>query len=431
MAYKKSAYRIFKDEVKKILTKIGKKDPRFWKLYMGTLEHNQHKRYLKYANLPIDDKAVIFESFMARRYADSPRAIYEYMLNSPEYKDYKFYWPFRATIMDNYMWLNDNDRTKVVQYGTEAYYKLFATAKYWVVNSRIVDAIDVRPEQVYLQCWHGTPLKRLGFDIEVKGDNAIHTKKELCKHYAVDAKKYTNMVSPSAFCTEKFISAFALDKIGRQDIIIEEGYPRNDFLVNYTEDDVARVRKELGVPEDKKLILYAPTWRDNQHVAGTGYVFDNPLDFDRLKEEIGDEYVILFRPHYFVANAFDFSKYEGWVYNVAAYPDINDLYIVSDVLITDYSSVFFDYSILKRPMLFYMYDLKYYQDTVRGFYISLDELPGPIVEEQDELFTKIKTIDDWTKSQDYKDKYQAFSSKFTYLDDGHASDRVARRVFGR
>lgn len=429
MAYRRSAYRKFKDAVRKVCSAISKKSPAFRKFYMGSLDSKQHKRYLKYAELPIDEHAVIFESFMARRYADSPRAIYEYMLNSPEYKDYHFYWSFRATVMDEYMWLNDNDRTTVIQYGNENYYKLFATAKYWVVNSRIVDAIDVRPEQVYLQCWHGTPLKRLGFDIEVEGDNSLHTKEALCKHYAIDAKKYTNMLSPSAFCTEKFTSAFGLDKIGREDIIIEEGYPRNDFLVNYTEDDRARVLSKLGVPQDKKIILYAPTWRDNQHVAGTGYVFENPLDFDRLREEIGDEYIVLFRPHYFVANAFDFSRYEGWVYDVSAYPDINDLYIVSDILITDYSSVFFDYSILKRPILFYMYDLKYYQDTVRGFYISLDELPGPIIEEQTELTDKIRTVDQWTQSEEYRKKYQTFSAKFTYLDDGHASDRVAERVF--
>ena len=429
MAYKKSAYRIFKDEVKRILTNIGKKDPRFRKLFMSQLDDKRHKRYLKYADLPIEEDVIVFESFMARRYADSPRAIYEYMLTAPEFKNFKFYWSFRATIMDEYMWLNDNERAQVIQYGNEDYYKRMATAKYWVVNSRVIDAIDVRPEQVYLQCWHGTPLKRLGFDIEVEGDNSLHTKEALCKHYAIDAKKYTNMVSPSAFCTEKFISAFGLDKIGRENIIIEEGYPRNDFLVNYTEDDVKNVRDKLGVPSDKKLILYAPTWRDNQHVAGTGYVFENPLDFDKLKEAIGDEYVVLFRPHYFVANAFDFSKYEGWVYDVSTYPDINDLYIVSDILITDYSSVFFDYSILKRPILFYMYDLKYYQDTVRGFYISLDELPGPIVEEQAELMDRIRTIDEWSKSKDYKEKYDTFSGKFTYLDDGHAAERVAKKVF--
>lgn len=431
MAYKKSAYRKLKDSIKAVITDIGKKSPLVRKLYIGGLDKKRHKRYLKYANLPIDDKAIIFESFMAKRYADSPRAIYEYMLNSPEYKDYHFYWSFLATVMDDYMWLNNNERTTVIQYGNEAYYKLFATAKYWVVNSRIIDAIDVRPEQVYLQCWHGTPLKRLGFDIQVEGDNALHSKEALCRHYKIDSMKYTYMVSPSAFCTEKFASAFALKDVGRENIIIEEGYPRNDFLVNYSDEDVKRVRKELGIPEDKKAILYAPTWRDNQHDATQGYVFDNPLDFDRLKEEFGDEYVLLFRPHYFIANAFDFSKYQGWVYDVASYPDINELYIVSDVLITDYSSVFFDYGILKRPILFYMYDLKYYKDTVRGFYISLDELPGPIVEEQSELIDKLKTVDEWTKDADYEVRYKAFSDKFTYLDDGHASERVAKKVFGK
>ena len=78
-----------------------------------------------------------------------------------------------------------------------------------------------------------------------------------------------------------------------------------------------------------------------------------------------------------------------------------------------------------------MYDLKYYQDTVRGFYISLDELPGPIVEEEADLFDRLKTVDDWTKGQEYAEKYKAFSDKFTYLDDGHASERVAKRVFGK
>lgn len=431
MAYRKNAYRLLKNHIKKGLTNIGKKSSTFKKVYAQAMFTKRHLRYKRFAKLPIDEKAIIFESFMARRYADSPRAIYEYMLSNPEYKDYRFYWSFRATIMDEYMWLNDNERTTVIQYGNMDYYRLFATAKYWVVNSRIISAIDVRPEQVYLQCWHGTPLKRLGYDIEVDGANSLHTKEALCKHYAIDARKYTNMVSPSAFCTERFISAFGLDKIGKQDIIIEEGYPRNDFLANYTGEDVERVRKGLGVPADKKLILYAPTWRDNQHVSGTGYVFDNPLDFDMLREEFGSEYVVLFRPHYFVANAFDFSKYEGWVYDVSAYPDINDLYIVSDILITDYSSVFFDYSILKRPILFFMYDLKYYQDTVRGFYISLDDLPGPIVETEEDLKDKLRTIDKWTRDAEYVKKYKTFSDKFTYLDDGHASERVVKKVFGK
>ena len=368
---------------------------------------------------------------MGKRYADSPRAIYEYMLNDPDYSDYSFVWAFVADELDKYEFLNSNERTRVIQYGTEEYYKVYATAKYWINNSRTVLVIKPRKEQVFVQCWHGTPLKRLAYDIQVEGNNDLHNKKDLCRRYTADAKKYTYMLSPSKFCTEKFTSSFGLKKIGKENIFIEEGYPRNDFLKNFTEEDTARVRKALGVPEDKKLILYAPTWRDNQHVAGTGYVFESPIDFDALREEIGEEYAVLFRPHYFVANAFDFSKYEGFVYNVADYPDINDLYIIADALITDYSSVFFDYSILERPIIFYMYDLEFYKDTVRGFYISLDELPGPIIEKEAELVEKIKTMGEWTATDEYRRKYEEFAGKFTYLDDGHASDRVVKKVFGK
>lgn len=431
MAYKKSFYRQFKDVIKAMLINIGKRSDRFRRFYEKNLDAKRHKRYLKYANLPIDKKTIIFESFMARRYADSPRAIYEYMLKNPAYRDYKFIWSFRAQDMGNYMWLNDNVRTRVIQFGNEEYYKLCATAGYWITNSRMVDSIDLRPEQTYVQCWHGTPLKRLGFDIEVKGDNSQFSKEILCEHYRIDALKYTYMLSPSRFCTKRFISAFGLRDVGREDIIIQEGYPRNDFLKNYTEKDVSRVKRELKLPRDKKVILYAPTWRDNKHDAMVGgYVFENPVDFDKLRNAIGDEYIILFRPHYFIANKFDFSRYEGFVYNVANYPEINDLYIVSDMLITDYSSVFFDYSILKRPIIFYMYDLKYYQNVVRGFYISLEDLPGPILQKESELIDSIKGVTRWTNTAAYEKKYKEFSDRFTYLDDGKATERVVKRIFG-
>ena len=432
MAYKKSFSRQFKDVIKAMLINIGKKSDRFRKIYEKGLDKKRHARYLKYAKLPIDSKTIIFESFMARRYADSPRAIYEYMLNNPAYRDYKFLWSFRAQDMNDYLWLNDNVRTRVIQFGNEEYYKLCATAGYWITNSRMVDSIDIREGQTYVQCWHGTPLKRLGFDIEVKGDNSQFSKELLCEHYRIDALKYTYMLSPSAFCTEKFTSAFGLKKVGREDIIIEEGYPRNDFLKNYKPEDVRRVKKALGLPKDKRVILYAPTWRDNEHDAMVGgYVFDNPVDFDKLRNAIGEDYVILFRPHYFIANQFDFSKYEGFVYNAANYPEINDLYIVSDMLITDYSSVFFDYSILRRPIIFYMYDLKYYKDVVRGFYISLDELPGPIVEKENDLIESIMKVNLWSNTGTYEKHYQEFSDKFTYLDDGRATERVVKRIFGR
>lgn len=378
----------------------------------------------------IDDKLIVFESFMGRKYADSPKAIYEYMVKNSAYKDYSFVWFFKDRIIDEYLYLEKNERTQLLLWGSPDYYRIYAKAGYWITNSRIPNAVGIRDGQTYVQCWHGTPLKRLGFDIEVDASDARNSVQTVRDVYEQDASRYTYMVSPSRYCTEKFISAFNLKALGKEDIVIEEGYPRNDEIVNHTEADIKRVRESLGIPEGKKVILYAPTWRDNQHESHVGYVYESPIDFDEMKNRFGDDYVVLFRAHYFIGNKFDFEEYKGFVIDVCLYPEINDLYIASDILITDYSSVFFDYGILKRPEIFYMHDLKYYRDELRGFYISLDELPGPIVEDQEALFDSIASVDKWFSAPELQDKYEIFENKFTYLDDGHATERVVRRIFG-
>jgi CDP-glycerol glycerophosphotransferase len=180
------------------------------------------------------------------------------------------------------------------------------------------------------------------------------------------------------------------------------------------------------VPEGKKAILYAPTWRDDQHVSGKGYTLSLPVDFEKLRRELGDDHVILFRAHYFVANEFDFERYAGFVVDVSGVSDINDLYVASDLLVTDYSSVFFDYANLERPIVFYMYDLEAYATELRGFYLDLDELPGPIVQTEDELVAAIRSAD--TPDPELVERYHRFNERFTYLDDGHASERVIERV---
>ena len=129
--------------------------------------------------------------------------------------------------------------------------------------------------------------------------------------------------------------------------------------------------------------------------------------------------------YYFIANVFDFEKYKGFVYNVSEIDDVNELYIITDVLITDYSSVFFDYANLKRPMIFYMYDLEHYRDKSNGFYIDLDELPGNIVETQEDLEKEILALD---KNFVYDEKYKKFNEKYNYLDDGNASMRVVNKI---
>ena len=282
-----------------------------------------------------------------------------------------------------------------------------------------------RKGQIYVQCWHGTPLKRLGYDLE-SSDNVMNSMKEIRSKYRSDAKKFSYIISPSPFTTEKFATAWNLVKTHQTDKIIEEGYPRNDRLINTDDAERERLRKELGV-EGKKVILYAPTWRDNQHTSGEGYTYKTEVDFDKLRDALGDEYVILFRAHYLVANSFDFDKYRGFVEDVSNHSDINDLYIASDILITDYSSVFFDFANLRRPVIFYMYDLEEYANELRGFYISLDELPGPIVRDEDALIEAVRATDGWTPDE----KYDAFRAKYNPKDDGHASERTLARIIKR
>lgn len=378
-------------------------------------------------NKKVDGKTIIFSCFNGKSYTCSPKAIYEYMLKDEKYKDYKFIWFFSSNKIEAYKFLNNNRNTKVVSKKSREYLKYYQIAKYWVFNYKIPDFIKPREDQVFLQCWHGTPLKRLGCDL-IHFDNLLNTPNEMKKRYKIEAEKFSYFISPSKYCTEKFISAWNLKEIGKENIMLEEGYPRNDFLFNYTEKDVIECKKKiLGEDiQNKKIILYAPTYRANQHKSGVGYVYKEEVDFDKMQKELGDGYIILFRPHYFIANVFDFDKYKGFVYNVSNVDDINELYIISDILITDYSSVFFDYANLKRPMIFYMYDLEHYRDKSNGFYFDVEkELPGKIVKTDDDLIAEIQRV---SKEFVYDEKYKKFNEKFNYLDDGLASKRVVEKV---
>jgi len=407
--------------IKTVLVSIAKKNVFLRELMYSTKLKIDTKKYMKfYKRNEVDEKLCVFESFNGRKYCDSPKAIYLEMLNDKKYKDYKFVWAFSHP--EEFTFLEDNDRTKVVKYHSAEYMDVYSKAKYWFTPSRLPDYIIPKENQVYIQFWHGTPLKRLGFDIKTKGKNALNTIKEWTTKYEYDAKRYTYMVSPSKFTTEKYISAFNLKEINKDKCILETGYPRNDALFKYDKKYVNKLKKELNLPKDKKIILYAPTWRDDQHSASLGYTYELGINFDNFMEKFSKDYIILFRTHYLIANSIDLSNYEGFIYDVSSYSDINDLYILSDLLITDYSSVFFDYANLGKPMLFYMYDLSDYKNNMRDFYIDLDELPGPIVENEEDLYSEISNLDKYNKK--YDKKYKKFNDKFNYLDDENSSKRV-------
>jgi CDP-glycerol glycerophosphotransferase len=212
--------------------------------------------------------------------------------------------------------------------------------------------------------------------------------------------------------------------------ICEYGYPRNDQMCRPDAPELAaKVRERLGLDPAKRVVLYAPTWRDNQVYAnGRRYRFDMRLDLERAWQALGEDHVILVRGHHHMADDVTAGMRPGFALNVTAYPDITQLYLVSDVLVTDYSSAMFDYAVTGRPMLFFTYDLAEYRDNLRGFYFDFEaEAPGPLLATSAEVIEAIGDID--SVASRYGEAYQRFAATFCPLDDGKAAARVCDRLF--
>jgi len=384
------------------LKKIRKK----WRVFAYYL----YEHY--FINMPVKDNWVLCESFFGKSYSDSPKYIYEYLCkNYPE--KYRFIWVInkRTRIPFN--------PTKVKRFSIRYAYYL-ARCKYFVFNGRQPEWVVKRKGNVFLQTWHGTPLKKLAFDQEEVMAATPLYKAQFYKQ----SRLWDYLVSANEFSTKVFRRAFLYDKE-----ILEYGYPRNDLMYHPDKDKIAAdIKKKLRIPEGKKIILYAPTWRDDEYYGKGEYKFTLKLNLRLLKKELGNDYMVLLRTHYFIADKLDVSGLEDFVVNVSDYDDITELYLISDILITDYSSVFFDYANLKRPILFYTYDLEKYRDMLRGFYLDIEkDLPGPLLFTDEEVVDAIKNID--VISIRYKEKYDEFYERFCSLESGHAAEKVARRVF--
>lgn len=342
-------------------------------------------RYRWHARGATDDQLIVFESFVGRSYSGSPRALFEAMSIDPRYAHCHFVWAFREPVHAAEFPALADPRTSVVRYNSSRYYRAFGNARVWVSNSIIAPELVPRESQLYLQTWHGTPLKRIGLDVVETTETVMNGKAEIDDRYRIEARKITSFVSAAPFTTQIFASAFGLPDSGTLSPFVETGNPRNDMLVNATPADIVAARQRLGIPPGAKVILYAPTWRDDQYDSRSGYVYRQPLDIGRLHTALGDGWLVLFRAHYLVTNVSDFAEYNGFVREVSGIDDINELCLVSDVLITDYSSICFDYALLDRPMVFFMYDLARYSSALRGFYLPIEDVPGPIVTDQDGL----------------------------------------------
>lgn len=365
--------------------------------------------------LPINKRIILFESNLGRNYTGSPKAIYEEMVRQG--LDLKY----RCYFILEHPETNIPGAARTVKRTRLKYFYLFAVAGTWVCDTRLPKYIIKRPECTYIQTWHGTPLKKLALDMDtvhMAGEKGIENYK---KNFYDNAQTWDYLISQNHFSTEIFRRAFAFGKE-----MLEIGYPRNDVLfAKNNEKDIKELKKKLGIPIDKRVILYAPTWRDNEFYGKGKYKFNPSLDFNALRDSLGDDTVMIVKYHYLVMDQIDWTPYQGFIYSCDLSYDISDLYLVSDMMITDYSSVMFDYSLLKRPMLFFCYDLEDYKDSLRGFYFDfLAEAPGPVTQTTEELIASIKNYDPSL----YKEKQEAFYRKYNHADDGHASEKVVELI---
>ena len=363
------------------------------------------------AGRPLRDVAV-FSSFDGRQFSANPRAIYEEMRR-------------RNTDLD-YVWVTDDGQfsvpagSRLLMQGSRDHYDAMARARFVVCNNLLPPWFRKRDDQICLQTGHGTPLKRIGLDIERPQFTKGLIYPDLVRE---DAANWDVLLSQNAFSTPIFRRAFDFRRE-----VMESGYPCNDLLRHpRREEFAADVRERLGLPAGKKVVLYAPTWRDDAPPQYGGYRFALKLDLDAMVGSLGADHVVLLRMHSNIRGGLRVNQGGGSVLDVTAYPDLSELLLITDILVTDYSSVMFDFAITGRPMLFFTYDLEHYRDQLRGFYFDFQaEAPGPLLDTSAELIEAVRDIDQVTES--YQPAQAAFIAKFCPLDDGHAAERVVDRL---
>ncbi|WP_444962987.1 CDP-glycerol glycerophosphotransferase family protein [Nocardiopsis sp. M1B1] len=360
-------------------------------------------------------EGVLFDSYTGRQYSDSPQSVYAELRGRARWAQYPMSW----LVADGQVRLPD-DLTAVRHRGRE-YYEALARTRYLVTNSRQPPWFHRHPDQVVVQTWHGSMLKRIGFDVEnIRGKSRDYFDK-----LAWETAQWDYLVSPSPWATPILRSAFRFE--GE---VLETGYPRNDIFFAPDREAVAeRTRRRLGLPEGRKVVLYAPTWRDDKYYTRGRHKLDLHLDLRRMYDKLGDDHVLLVRRHPRVVDSVPIVG-RDFVYDVSLYPEIMELFLITDVLVTDYSSMMFDFANTGRPMLFFTYDLESYRDNLRGFYFDFEETaPGPLLTESDQVVEALLDIDEVARRSG--DAYRSFVERFCPLDDGRAAARVVDRVFGR
>ena len=383
-----------------------------WVKYIpGSFDKSKRRRRLvrKYLYplmrlLPLKKKWVVFESSWGAKTDCNPGAIYRYI--AANHSDYQAIWSLNDLRIPV-----DGPARRVVK-GSLRYFYAMSRAKYFVNNVNFIDAYEKRKGQIEVQTMHGTPLKTLGLDVP----GELPTQKDVDK-FLRRCNRWDYLVVQSKRAEDITRSCYAFKKA-----FLETGYPRNDILFEKnTPEDIAALKKKYGIDPNRKLILYAPTWRKRNK-------FDLCLDLGAMADALGDEYQIGLRVHQFALAGLDDASLDPRVLNLSFVKSMEELFLISDIAITDYSSLMFDYAVLKRPLIFYTYDLEEYRDRLRGFNLDFEaEAPGPLLSTTEQVIDAIVHLDEM--ENEYADAYQRFREAFCSFEHGGASKKVFDQVF--
>ena len=367
------------------------------------------KRFLYRRQLkqPLDPNLAVFASYWNRGAMGNPLAIFRAMQQAAPHM--------------HGVWLVRADRRHTmppgIDYvvpGTPRYWEVVARATYFVNDVNFPDDIVKRRGQVHIQTQHGTPLKHMGLDLM---EHPAASKGMVFRKLLGRSDRWDYNLSANRFSTLVWEKAFPSDFTS-----VESGYPRNDELVNATAQDVAAAREELGIPAGKIAVLYAPTHRDHDKH------FILRADLKQLATDLGPDFVVLVRAHYFYKWLPELAQLErdGLLLNVSQSPSVEKLMLASDVLVTDYSSIMFDYANLDRPIVVFASDWETYRE-VRGVYFDLfEKRPGHIATTQPAL-TQLLTSRAYDDEESTSSR-QAFREEFCQFDDGRAAERVVRAL---
>ena len=379
------------------------------------------RNIMHYANLykktDVDENYVLYQVRDGQSMTDSPYAIFNYLLQNKSFENCQHVWVV-ATQAKQKAYAKQYSNFKNIRFivkESEDYLFYLTKCKYIINNATFPAYFTKKPNQIYINTWHGTPLKLMGLDIE---NNLIESQNTIKNFLSSDY-----IISPNKHTTEIFKHAFKLQGLNDK-AILEIGYPRIDATINTKEKDVVRKLKKQGLKiSDAPILLFSPTWR--------GSLVNDPDDnIEEITEMIAElnkktKYQVLLKVHPFIYNKAKGNK-KLKKFLVSDGFDTNELLSIVDLLVTDYSSIFFDFLVTNKPIIFYTPDCEEYEKS-RGLYLSVDSLPGPSVYTTEELIDVIQN--ETTILKKYQDNYKTYKQQFVNLDDGFVTERVVNQVF--